>query len=158
MSPDGREVLLYHVKSGDSWVLTISCLLGGNAYPAEGFAESDDMAFAVPNQIFQRCLEQSGFFREFVFRNFSSRLTDVIKRMAALAFGSVEFKLAKALRAIGGASIAIPHNQLAVETGTAREVVSRHLKRFKSNGWLRLNRGQMSNIDYQALKVIIAGA
>ena len=45
LSSDGREVLLYHVQAGESCVLTTSCLLGGNDYPAEGYTESEVSAF-----------------------------------------------------------------------------------------------------------------
>ena len=89
LSSDGREVLLYHVQAGESCVLTTSCLLGGNDYPAEGYTETEVSAFAIPSHVFHRCLQQSDFFREFVFRNFSKRLADVINRMGAISFGSV---------------------------------------------------------------------
>ena len=101
ISPDGREILLYHVCSGDSCVLTTSCLLGDNNYPAEGYTETEVSAFAIPANIFHRCLELSTFFREFVFRNFSQRLADVIKRMESISFGSIDQKLASALLASG---------------------------------------------------------
>jgi CRP/FNR family transcriptional regulator len=146
ISPDGREILLYHVCSGDSCVLTTSCLLGDNNYPAEGYTETEVSAFAIPANIFHRCLEQSTFFREFVFRNFSQRLADVIKRMESISFGSIDQKLASALLASGETTLRKTHNELALELGSAREVVSRHLKRFESYGWLTLSRGSIQNI------------
>lgn len=152
ISSDGREILLYHVCAGDSCVLTTSCLLGDNHYPAEGFTETEVTAFAISAHIFHRCLEQSTFFREFVFRNFSQRLVDVIKRMENISFGTVDQKLAKALLEIGDSCIYKTHNELAFELGSAREVVSRHLKRFESYGWLTLSRGCIQDIDYAALK------
>lgn len=156
MSEDGREVLLYHVRAGDSCVLTTSCLLGGNHYPAEGFTETDISAFAIPAHVFHRCLEQSAFFREFVFRNFSRRLTDVIKRMEAITFGTIDQKLAKALLAEGAKTIPKTHHELALELGSVREVISRHLKRFESYGWLSLNRGSIEIIDAAALRQAMA--
>ena len=48
----------------------------------------------------------------------------------------------------------ITHHELAAELGTAREVVSRHLKRFESYGWLRLNRGIVEIINREALENI----
>ncbi|MEY4211647.1 MAG: hypothetical protein RLZ92_2028 [Pseudomonadota bacterium] len=155
LSPEGREIVLYHVEAGESCVLTTSCLLGGNDYPAEGFTESDVTAFVIPAHIFHRCLEQSSVFREFVFRHFSKRLADVIKRMENLAFGSVDQKLAKALLASGESTVHKTHNELALELGTAREVVSRHLKRFESYGWLTLSRGCIANINLQALSKLL---
>ena len=46
ISEGGREVLLYYVRSGDSCVLTTSCLLAGDRYPAEGITEENTTAFA----------------------------------------------------------------------------------------------------------------
>ena len=155
LSSDGREVLLYHVQAGESCVLTTSCLLGGNAYPAEGYSESEVSVFAIPAHIFHRCLQQSDFFREFVFQNFSKRLADVIERMGVLSFGTVDQKLAKVLLAFGSNTIHKTHNELALELGSAREVVSRHLKRFESLGWVNLNRGCIEIIDCEPLKNIV---
>lgn len=154
LSEDGREILLYHVQSGDSCVLTTSCLLGDNNYPAEGYTETEVSAFAIPAHIFHRCLEQSTFFREFVFRNFSKRLADVIKRMENISFGSIEQRLAKALLTNGEKHLRKTHHELAQELGSAREVVSRHLKRFESYGWLTLSRGSIQNINFEELSKI----
>ena len=78
ISAGGREMLLYRVRSGDSCVLTTSCLLSGDQYPAEGITENQVLAFAISSHAFYRCIEQSAFFREFVFKKFSARLSDVI--------------------------------------------------------------------------------
>lgn len=158
LSADGREVLLYHVRAGDSCVLTTSCLLGDNRYPAEGYTETDVMAFAIPAVVFHRCLGCSAFFREFVFRSFSSRLADVIKRMEALSFGSADQKLARVLLAEQSRTIHKTHHELALEMGSVREVVSRHLKRFESYGWLSMKRGSIEIVDAEALKQVIAGS
>jgi CRP/FNR family transcriptional regulator len=136
-------------------VLTTSCLLGDDNYPAEGFTETEVSAFAVPAHIFHRCLEQSTFFREFVFRNFSKRLADVIKRMESISTGTVDQKLARALLASGEKTLHKTHNELALELGSAREVVSRHLKRFENYGWLTLSRGSIQNINFEALNKLL---
>lgn len=152
LSADGREVLLYRVMPGDSCVLTTSCLLGDNQYPAEGYTESDITAFAIPAHVFHRCLQQSAFFRDFVFRNFSTRLADVINRMASLSFASIDQRLAQTLLSVGSTTIRKTHQELAMELGTVREVVSRHLKRFESLGCLNLGRGVIEIVDTAALR------
>ncbi|MGY6275009.1 Crp/Fnr family transcriptional regulator [Methylomonas sp. MgM2] len=151
LSAEGREVLLYHVRAGDSCVLTTSCLLGNNHYPAEGFTETEVSAFAIPAYIFHRCLEHSAFFRDFVFRSFSIRLADVIKRMESISFGSIDQKLAKVLLSSESPIISKTHHELALEMGSVREVVSRHLKRFESYGWINLNRGSIEILNHDAL-------
>jgi CRP/FNR family transcriptional regulator len=151
MSESGREILLYHVRSGDSCVLTTSCMLSGDSYPAEGITEGEVKAFAMSSHAFYRCIEQSAFFREFVFKNFSSRLSKLIGRMEAVAFETIDQRICKALLESGEQAIAMTHHELAYELGTAREVVSRHLKGFESYGWVILKRGTINITNREAL-------
>ncbi len=152
ISESGREMLLYHVCSGDSCVLTTSCLLGGNRYPAEGITETRVRAFVISSHAFHRCIEQSPFFREFVFQNFSSRLANVISRMEEVVFEGIDSRLGRLLLNAEQNPLKATHHELAAELGTAREVVSRHLKRFEQQGWLRLNRGTIEILDRKALE------
>ncbi len=152
LSDNGREILLYYVRPGDSCVLTTSCLLGEDQYPAEGISEGDVAAFVISSHAFHRCLEHSTFFREFVFQNFSSRLSNVIGRMETVVFGAIENRLCSALLENGETIIAKTHQELASELGSAREVISRHLKRFESYGWVSLSRGIVEIIDADAIK------
>ncbi len=151
LSESGREILLYYVRPGESCILTTSCLLGQEDYPAEGISEGEVTAFVISSHAFQRCLEQSAFFREFVFHLFSSRLAKVISRMEAVVFGSIENRLCAALLENGADSITITHQELASDLGTAREVISRHLKRFESYGWVNLSRGVVKIVNADAL-------
>jgi CRP/FNR family transcriptional regulator, anaerobic regulatory protein len=147
----GREILLYHVRSGDSCVLTTSCLLSGDSYPAEGIVETDVTAFAMSSFAFYRCMELSAFFREFVFKNFSLRLSNIIGRMESVVFETIDQRICKALLSSGEKVIAKTHHELAYELGSAREVVSRHLKHFENLGWLSLKRGNIDILDREAL-------
>lgn len=152
LAENGREILLYYVKPGDSCVLTTSCLLGENNYPAEGLSEGEVLAFVITAPTFHRCLDHSAFFREFVFNNFSKRLSNVIGRMENVLFAGIEERLAEALLRDGERLVHKTHQELAAELGSAREVVSRHLKRFESFGWLKLGRGTVEIIDIEALQ------
>ncbi|MCK5727817.1 MAG: Crp/Fnr family transcriptional regulator [Methylococcales bacterium] len=154
ISESGREMLLYHVSSGDSCVLTTSCLLGGDCYPAEGITETEVSAFVIPALAFHRGIAQSVFFREFVFKNFSTRLSSVITRIEEVVFGAIDFRLSRILLASSSNALKITHHELATELGSAREVVSRHLKRFERYGWLELKRGMVTIINRQALENI----
>ena len=151
MSDSGREILLYHVRSGDSCVLTTSCILSGDRYPAEGISEGEVTAFAMSSYAYYRCIEQSSFFREFVFKNFSLRLSKLIGRMEAVVFDTIDQRICKALLQAGEKVILKTHHELAYELGTAREVVSRHLKNFEGYGWVNLKRGTVDIINRDAL-------
>jgi len=156
-SAGGREVTLYRIGRGGSCILTTSCLLSRENYPAEAIAESDVEALAIPMRSFERALEHSAWFRKLVFDGMSTRLANVIRKIEQIAFTSIDARLAAALLALDEEGIAnITHQDLAVELGTAREVVSRHLKRFESEGWVRLGRGHVAVADRHRLEGIAA--
>ena len=154
-SESGREVTLYRIGPGGSCILTTSCLLSDEHYPAEAIAESDIEALAIPVANFQAALESSQWFRRFVFDGFSSRLTSVIRKIEQIAFTAIDVRLAGVLLELDKKGVdKITHQDIAVELGTAREVVSRHLKRFESEGWVRLGRGKVSLVDRQRIEAL----
>ena len=154
-SASGREVTLYRIGPGGSCILTTSCLLSNEHYPAEAIAESDVEALAIPVSSFQSALESSQWFRRFVFDGFSSRLTSVIQKIEQIAFTTIDVRLAAVLLDLDRKGVEkITHQDIAVELGTAREVVSRHLKRFESQGWVQLGRGQVSLTDRPQIEAL----
>jgi len=155
-SASGREVLLYHVKPGESCVLTTSCLLGGDKYPAEGITETTVDALMLPRRVFDQSLGESSAFRRFVFANMGRRFADVIQRMEAVNFTNIDSRLAKTLleHASGQTRLAITHQSLADEIGTAREVVSRHLKAFENQAFIRLGRGVIEIQNMEQLEQV----
>ena len=153
MTPSGREVLLYQVKPGSACILTTSCLLGANDYPAFGITETAVSALAIPADDFHRAIGQSTFFRTFVFSGFSERLSGVIGRMEELVEGDIDRMLAKTLLdAARDGKVTMTHQDLAVAIGSAREVVSRHLKQWEGKGWVKLARGNLELLDMARLR------
>ena len=153
MTPSGREVLLYQVKPGNACILTTSCLLGANAYPAFGITETAVSALAIPADDFHRAIGQSTFFRTFVFSGFSERLSGVIGRMEELVEGDIDRMLAKTLLdAARDGKVTMTHQDLAVAIGSAREVVSRHLKQWEGKHWVKLARGNLELLDIARLR------
>lgn len=148
ISEEGKEVTLYRIGPGGSCVLTTSCLFSSDDYPAEAIAETDIHALAFSRRVFEQTVEASTRFRRFVFDGFSQRLAKVISRMEELAFTSIDYRLAKALVDLHTREQTdITHSALAVELGTAREVVSRHLKRMEKRGLVALARGKVTVLD-----------
>jgi len=156
LSETGREMQLYQLRPGDSCVITTSCLLSGDHYPAEAYAEEDTSAFVISSHAFYRCLEQSAFFREFVFKNFAARLSLIIGRLGEVVFEGIEWRLAKELMSADAEVLHITHQELAIKLGSVREVVSRNLKQFEAKGWVKLSRGTVTVLDKKALKKLIS--
>lgn len=154
LSASGREVVLYRVLSGQSCVITTSCLISNEAYPAEGVTERETLALVISQGLFNEAIGCSELFRRFVFANQGLRLSDLIQRLEDVAFGRVDARLARFLvdRCDGATSkVEATHQQLASELGTAREVISRQIKAFEKNGWVAARRGAVEVLDPKAL-------
>jgi CRP/FNR family transcriptional regulator len=154
LSAGGREVVLYRVTDGQSCVITTSCLISEEAYPAEGITDEETEALVIPQHVFNQALGHSETFRRFVFANQGKRLADLIQRVEDVAFGRVDARLAKHLVDRCGnqpGSVSATHQQLASELGTAREVVSRQLKAFERAGLVAVHRGAVEVLKPDAL-------
>jgi CRP/FNR family transcriptional regulator len=152
LSEQGRQIVLYHVGPGDSCVLTTSCLLGDTVYPAEGVAQTEVSALVIPAEAFRAAVDRSPALRCHVFRNFATSLAAVMARLADVVFGDIDRRLIQILLASGETRVSRTHQELADELGTAREVVSRHLKRLEHLGWVGLGRGSIELLDMNGLR------
>ena len=150
-SQNGRELQLYRVASGESCILTSSCLLGRNRYQARGVAEEDLEMVLLPASSFYQLIANHETFRLYIFNLFSERLTDLMQLVSAVAFQKLDQRLATLLISKSG-TIHITHQALADELGSVREIISRLLKNFSEQGWIKLGREQIDIIDPSALK------
>ncbi|MHB8742484.1 MAG: Crp/Fnr family transcriptional regulator [Sulfuricaulis sp.] len=155
---NGREIVLYRVARGETCLLTTSCLIAKQRYPAEGVTETEVLAAALPENIFHEALAISPEFRAFVFASFGARMTDLILLVEEITFGHADVRLARWLLDSGSApdEIVTTHQQLAAELGTAREVISRLLKEFERRGLVQLARGRIVITNRPGLETFAA--
>ena len=144
-SDTGREVFLYRVHAGESCVLTTACMLAFEDYAADGIAETDVRAVAIPRATFDTLAAQSPVFREFIFTAYSRRITDLFSLIDDIVFQRMDVRLAARLLELAddGDTVNATHQVLANELGTAREVVSRTLSEFQRRGWVEQERGKV---------------
>lgn len=150
---DGRRLALYTVTAGEVCVVSASCVFGpaaGALLPAQGRTGQPTRLLLVPTAMFLRWCEHAAF-RAFVLGVFAARLGDLIALAEAVAFQPLEQRLAAALLGRGN-PLRLTHAALADELGTAREMVTRLLKRYEASGWVRLGRERIELIDAAALR------
>ncbi len=150
-APNGRELQLYRINPGESCILTSSCLLGHTRYQARGVTEQATEMVVLPPGEFHRLFGNHDAFRTYVFNLFSERLTSLMELVSAVAFQKLDQRLA-ALLVSKPNPLRITHQALADELGSAREIISRLLKGFADQGWVRLGREQIDITDTAALR------
>ncbi len=152
MSTSGREILLYRVGAGETCVITTTCLLGDSDYPASTIVEEPIRDVLIPANAFHQLMIDSAVFRKFVMTNYGALISDLIVLLDEVAFHSLNARLAKVLLDANNATITRTHQQIADELGTAREVVSRQLKRLELKGAVSLGRGHIEITDRKTLE------
>lgn len=142
----GHSIVLYRMGADDICTLSIGCLMTGRGYRAEAIVEEEAEAAIIPRGLFDRLMDQSAEFRLGIMESYGRRLDDLMLLVEEVAFHRMDERLAEWLqaRAADGQSVLnITHQELAVELGTAREVVSRLLKELERRGQVRLARGRV---------------
>ncbi|MBL8307142.1 MAG: Crp/Fnr family transcriptional regulator [Rubrivivax sp.] len=154
-SAGGRSLELYRVGPGEICVVSTSCLFGQAALTAHGQAREATELVVLSRPGFD-ALTGHDAFRRLVFGVFAERLADLMSLAEALAFQRLDQRLAAAL--LGhGTVVALTHQALADELGTVREIVTRLLKRFENEGWVRLARERVELVDAAALRALAGG-
>lgn len=140
----GHSIVLYRLEADDICTLSIGCLMTGRGYRAEAVVEEESEALMIPRGIFDRLMDQSAGFRLGIMESYGRRLDDLMLLVEEVAFRRMDQRLEEWLleRSARG-PVVITHQELAVELGTAREVVSRLLKELERRDMVRLARGRI---------------
>ncbi|MEW5420661.1 Crp/Fnr family transcriptional regulator [Amorphus sp. 3PC139-8] len=159
-SDTGREVFLFRVHAGESCVLTTACMLAFEDYSADGIAETDVTAVAIPRATFDDLVARSAVFREFVFTAYSRRITDLFTLIDDIVFQRMDVRLASRLLELAGPDgvVHATHAVLGTELGTAREVISRTLSEFQRRGWVQQSRGEVRIVGRAGLEQLVRSA
>lgn len=158
ISEQGREITLYRVQGGQSCVLMMASILGESEYEASASIEVESEILLISVGVFREWMDHNKPLRQFIYQQFVQRITAVTNLLEDIAFKPMNYRLAHFLYTNTNddlTALKITHEQLAVELGTAREVISRMLKDFQNQGILSLSRGNIRLTDRLALEEII---
>jgi len=161
LSEDGRDVTLYRLFPGEVCILSASCVMDSVNFDLYIDAEEDTEAYCIGAGTFRRLMQQNVHVRCFAYQMTAERFSDTMWTMQQILFMSADRRLAifltDELAKTGGSDVRMTHDQMARYMGSAREVVSRLLKYFAQEGWVRLYRGGVEVLDKQKLQEIARG-
>lgn len=153
-SAGGRELHLYHVLPGETCTLTTGCLIGEMPYNARGIVREEMEVAMLPPRAFHLLYTRVPAFRDQIYVRFSQRMAELLELVAAVAFQKLDQRLAASLVA-RPTPIRTTHQALADELGSLREIISRLLKSFADQGWVRLGREQIEILNPGAMRSFV---
>ena len=150
----GREITLYRFGNGSSCILTANAILSRNTFPAIATVEQDAEAVMIPADVFRDWVKRYDLWRDFVFDLLSQRLSTVMAVVDEVVFHRMDRRVANLLLKRGKEEnpIHITHQEIASDLGSSREVISRLLEDFISEGSVRSGRGIIEVLDFKTLE------
>ena len=158
LSEEGREITLYRLGPGDMCILSASCVLSTITFDVSVDAEEDTELLLIGAPFFSELSEKNIYVQSFAYQLGTERFSDVMWAMQQLLFMSMDKRLAVFLwdemSKTGSDVIHVTHEQAARYIGSAREVVTRMLKYFVSEGIVELSRGGIKVVDKNKLRAL----
>ena len=155
LSPDGREITISRLFDYDVSLLSASCVMPDMQFEIMIEAEKDSEFWSVPACLFKNLVDESLAVSNYSRTLLSSNFSELMWLMEQIMWKSFDKRLAAFLleesTIENSDSLKITHERIANHMGTAREVVTRMLRYFQSEGLVRLTRGTIEITDRKRL-------
>ena len=157
LSDEGREITIYRLFERDICLFSASCMMPSIQFELHIEAEKDTEVFVLPPDMYRGLMQESAPIANYTNEIMSSRFSDVMWLMEQIMWKSFDKRLAAFLleeSAIDGDCLHITHEKIANHLGTAREVVTRMLRYFQNEGFVKLTRGTIELTDRKGLEAL----
>lgn len=145
---DGREILLYYIKAGESCIMSFLGGMHNEKSIVKAEIEEDAEILFLPVDKVSLFIKEHPEWLDYIFRLYHKRFEELLDIINAIAFKKVDERLLNLLQKKSeltrSETIHTTHEQLANELGTARVVVSRLLKQLEEDGKLKLGRNKIT--------------
>ena len=156
LSEEGKEVTLYRLFEMDICLFSASCIMRSIQFEVTIQAEKDTDLWVIPAEVYQDIMEASAPVANYTNELMASRFSEVMWLMEQVMWKSLDKRVAAFLleeASIEGSSVLkITHEAIANHLGTHREVITRMLRYFQSEGMVRLSRGMVRLLDEDRLR------
>lgn len=145
---DGREILLYYIKAGESCIMSFLGGMHNEKSIVKAEIEEDTEILFLPVNTVSLFIKEYPEWLDYIFKLYHKRFEELLDIINAIAFKKVDERLLNLLQKKSelthSVTIYTTHEQLSNELGTARVVVSRLLKQLEEEGKLMLARNKIT--------------
>ena len=160
LSEDGKEITLYRIFPGEMCILSASCVLESITFDVFVDSEENSECIVVGGCAYEDLARRMPEAKIFALESALGRFSDVMWVMQQILFMSMDKRLAIFLldeaAKNGSDTVKLTHEQIAKYMGSAREVVSRMLKYFASEGIISSSRSEgIKILDKRRLRSLV---
>ena len=158
LSAEGREITVYRLFDRDLCLFSASCMMRSVQFDITIQAEKDTRLWVIPAEVYRQVMEQSAPAANYTNEVMAARFSEVMWLMEQVMWKSLDKRVAAFLLAEaaieGTLLLRLTHESIANHLGTHREVVTRMLRYFQSEGMVRLSRGAVEIMDEKKLAAL----
>ena len=147
LDEDGREILLYYIKPGESCVMSFLGATCNGTSKIKAVVEEEAEVLLLPVHKATDLIRENPQWIQFIFELYNRRFEELLSVVNAIAFQKVDDRLWELLKTktklLKTSELNMTHQQIADELGTAREVVSRLLKQLERENRISLGRNRI---------------
>ena len=156
LSDEGREITIYRLFDRDMCLFSASCILNSIQFEITITAEKDTEFWLIPSELYKNLLTESAPLANYTNELMAARFSDVMWLIEQVLWKSLDKRLAAFLleeAAIEDSNeLKITHEIIANHLGSHREVITRMLRYFQSDGIVKLSRGKITLLNPERLK------
>jgi len=158
LSAEGKEVTIYRLFERDMCLFSASCMMNSIQFDISIEAEKDTELWVIPTEVYKKLMDDSMAVASYTNQLMATRFSEVMWLMEQIMWKSFDKRLAAFLLEESGieesGTLKITHDRIAAHMGTAREVVTRMLRYFQSEGLVSLTRGTVEIKDIKGLQSV----
>ena len=142
-----KELLLYYISPQESCVMSFAAGLQHGKSKVNAIIEEDSELLLLPAGKVEQWIKKYPHFNNLFFEQYNQRYGELLETIQHLLFDNMEKRvfdfLQKKISLTNQSSLKIAHRQIASELGTAREVVSRVIKKLENENKLKQSSGSI---------------
>ncbi len=158
LSATGKEVTLYRLFERDICLFSAACVMQSIQFDITVEAEKDTILWVIPAAVYKALLNHSLVIANYTNQVLAARFSEVMWLMEQIMWQSFDKRLASFLLTEStlenSNTLTLTHEKIAAHLGTAREVVTRMLRYFQTEGLVHLARGTIILVDQKGLQAL----
>ena len=156
LNEEGREITICRFFEMDICLFTAACVMPNMQFDIFIEAEKDTQIWVIPACLYKNLMDESLVVANYAHDLITNHFSELMWLMEQIMWRSFDKRLAKFLLEESALeesdSLKITHEKIANHMGTAREVVTRMLRWFQSEGMVKLTRGTVDITDEKKLR------
>ena len=155
LSDEGREITISRFFDRDVCLFSASCVMPNMQFDVMISAEKDCELWIIPACLYRNLMDESLPVSSYSCDLITNHFSELVWLMEQIMWRKFDERLVQFLldesRLEETSRLIITHDKIANHLGSAREVVTRMLRYFQSEGLVRLTRGSIEILDPRGL-------